>query len=55
MTGAAKTRGGLAGMCVLAGVLVALTQFGPIAKDGASLLLALLFWATVIEIGRAHV
>ncbi|HJX14489.1 MAG TPA: hypothetical protein VJ386_02070 [Candidatus Deferrimicrobiaceae bacterium] len=49
MTGAAKTRGGLAGMCVLAGVLVALTQFGPIAKDGASLLLALLFWATVIE------
>ena len=40
---------GLVGMCVLAGVLVALTQFGPIAKDGASLLLALLFWATVIE------
>jgi hypothetical protein len=40
---------GLVGMCVLAGVLVALTQFGPIAKDGASLLMALLFWATVIE------
>jgi hypothetical protein len=36
-------------MCVLAGVLIALTQFGPVAKDGASLLLALLFWATVIE------
>lgn len=34
---------------VLAGVLVALTQFGPVAKDGGSLLMALLFWAAVIE------
>ncbi|MDH3238740.1 MAG: hypothetical protein OEM47_09520, partial [Deltaproteobacteria bacterium] len=34
---------------VLAGVIVALNQFGPLATTGGSLLMALLFWASVIE------
>jgi len=34
---------------VLAGVIVALNQFGPLATNGGSLLMALLFWAAVIE------
>jgi hypothetical protein len=34
---------------VLAGGIVGLTQFGPLGKDGGSLLLALLFWAAVVE------
>ncbi len=34
---------------VLAGGIVALTQFGPLGKDGGSLLLALLFWGAVIQ------
>ena len=49
MKAALRTQGGLIGLCVLAGGLVALTQFGPLGKNGGSLLLALLFWATVIE------
>ena len=49
MKSAPRTQGGLIGLCVLAGGLISLTQFGPLAKDGGSLLLALLFWATVIE------
>lgn len=41
--------GGRIVLFVLAGGIVALTQFGPWARDGGSLLLALLFWVAVIE------
>jgi hypothetical protein len=43
-----KTGGRIAPF-VLAGVIVALNQFGPLATDGGSLLIALLFWGSVIE------
>jgi hypothetical protein len=41
--------GGRIVLFVLAGGIVALTQFGPLGKDGGSLLLALLFWGAVVE------
>jgi len=41
--------GGRIVLFVLAGGIVALTQFGPLTGDGGSLLLALLFWAAVIQ------
>ncbi|MGA6994026.1 MAG: hypothetical protein WBX50_09025 [Candidatus Deferrimicrobiaceae bacterium] len=49
MKGFPEMTGGRIVLFVLAAVFVALTQFGPIAKSGGSLLLALLFWCTVIE------
>ena len=49
MKGLPEMTGGRIALFVLAGGIVALTQFGPLAKDGGSLLLALLFWAAVIE------
>ena len=49
MKGLPEMTGGRIVLFVLAGGVVALTQFGPLAKDGGSLLLALLFWASVIE------
>ena len=49
MKGFPEMTGGRIVLFVLAGGVVALTQFGPLAKDGGSLLLALLFWASVIE------
>jgi hypothetical protein len=41
--------GGRIVLFVLAGGIVALTQFGPLGKGGGSLLLALLFWGAVVE------
>ena len=49
MKGSPEMTGGRIVLFVLAGGIVALTQFGPLGNDGGSLLLALLFWATVIE------
>jgi hypothetical protein len=49
MKGVPEMTGGRIVLFFLAGGIVALTQFGPLAGDGGSLLLALLFWAAVIE------
>jgi hypothetical protein len=49
MKGLPEMTGGRIVLFVLAGGVVAITQFGPLARDGGSLLLALLFWAAVIQ------
>jgi hypothetical protein len=49
MSGLPGKTGGRIAPFVLAGVIVALNQFGPLATDGGSLLIALLFWGSVIE------
>jgi hypothetical protein len=49
MNGLPGKTGGRIAPFVLAGVIVALNQFGPLATEGGSLLIALLFWGSVIE------
>lgn len=49
MTGSPQKAAGRIVPFLLAGGIVALTQFGPLAKGGGSLLLALLFWAAVVQ------
>ncbi|MGB3398870.1 MAG: hypothetical protein WBA34_01720 [Candidatus Deferrimicrobiaceae bacterium] len=49
MTGFLGKGSGRIAPFVLAGVIVAFNQFGPLATNGGSLLMALLFWASVIE------
>ena len=49
MTGFLGKGSGRIAPFVLAGVIVALNQFGPLATSGGSLLMALLFWASVIQ------
>ena len=55
MKGFPETRSGRFALFFLAGIIVAVTQFGPVAENGGSLLLALLFWATIIQGGIAVV
>lgn len=49
MTRLLPSRGGRIALFGIAGGIAALTQFGPLARGGGPLLLALLFWVSLVE------